>query len=321
MYIYVAYAYWSFNHILAETSTLNSFSLYFLSAQATNGFYTTHSCCPSSRMYMQILTFFTPYWSLLHLPFAHLYLCPKVSYSHGKQHFPSVSACALLVWTRFFSAVSNLGQWKFKLTQQSGKKWEQIQSRNAPVPCQSQHFTLLLCHFSLSPTHLMIANSSLFITLFCHKQLNWKQNSIFLFFPILIELQIFSLEPSLQESVLDTSELSVSLPTSPCSTSWLGHACHSLLNHLCASLSQHRPENSQHSPAEPGASTAKKSTLLQELPSALLPTWSSGRTEAEAYWGKTETSCLASTDHTACTQYNDIIQLPFYFFFHVYNLA
>lgn len=84
-----------------------------------------------------------------------------------------------------------------------------------------------------------------------------ESEQYFPLFPHSTVLKICSLEPSLQESVLDTPELSVSLPTSPCSTSWLGHACHSLLNHLCPPfLSQHRPENSEHSPAKPGAGTA-----------------------------------------------------------------
>lgn len=119
---------------------------------------------------------------------------------------------------------------------------------------------------TFSPTHLMTAALSHHI-FFLPPVAELEAEQYFPLFPHATVLKIFSLESSLQESVLDTPELSVSLSTSPCSTSWLGHACHSLLNHLCPPfLSQHRPELSEHSPAKPGAGTAKIHTAPRASP-------------------------------------------------------
>lgn len=89
-------------------------------------------------------------------------------------------------------------------------------------------------------------------------------------------LTIFSLESLLQESVLYAAELSASLPTSPCSTSWLGYACHSLLNHLhLPSILWHMSKLSEHSSTKPVSRYCKNTYCFQEYSAILLPTWSS----------------------------------------------
>lgn len=149
---------------------------------------------------------------------------------------------------------------KVKLTQKSEKKLEHITVQKCSSTMSvSALYTIFVPLFPLSYSSNDCYLS--FHYIFLPQAAKPEAEHYFPLFPHSTALQIFSLERSLQESVLDTLELSVSLPTSPCSTSWLGQACHSLLNHLCPpSLSQHRPQLSECSPAKPAAGTAKSHT-------------------------------------------------------------
>lgn len=125
-------------------------------------------------------------------------------------------------------------------------------------------------------------------------------------------LTIFSPGSFLQESALNPSALSVSLPTSSCPTSltWR-YTHHSLLNYLCLpSIVHHIPKLSEHSFPKPASSYGKNPYCFQESSTFLLPTWSSVIASAGV---KPQTSCLASTAQAAAL--NTVTSFSCFLFF------
>lgn len=127
MYIHVVHIYWSFNHILAETLILNPFPLYFLSAQATNGFYTTHSFLPFlQNLYVHFDIFHSlpitaPFSICSPLPLSQSVLLPR------QTTFPQCFCLCSLSMSHVFQCSIKFGPVKkVKLTQKSEKKLEQI---------------------------------------------------------------------------------------------------------------------------------------------------------------------------------------------------
>lgn len=173
-----------------------------------------------------------PHCSVLHL-FTSTF-APKCPIPMTNHNFPAFLPVLSLIWTTFFSAMSNSVQRKKVKTH--WRVWKEVKAYTVTSYSTIMLSPSILHLFNATlPTLLLIQwlLVSLLSLHFLPQAAEGEAEWYFALIPYSTALTIFSLESFLQESALDTTRLSASLPTSPISTSWLGYTCHSLLTQRC----------------------------------------------------------------------------------------
>lgn len=195
-------------------------------------FFSVLPICPSNKWLLHY-TLLLPFLQNLYVNFdifhslthhCSIFICSPLPLSQSvlfpwQTTFPQCFCLCSLSMSHVFQCSVKLGPVKkVKLTQKSEKKLEHITVQKCSSTMSvSALYTIFVPLFPLSYSSNDCYLS--FHYIFLPQAAKPEAEHYFPLFPHSTALQIFSLERSLQESVLDTLELSVSLPTSPCSTS------------------------------------------------------------------------------------------------------